>query len=123
MSYNGDGTFTYTPTAGQTGSDSFTYTITDRDGDSSTATVSITLAADSVPSVVSTTNLTVDEDGFAFAANDDADGCGTDETASTGLLTQSGHGGCQLRQRRSGEPAGLDCAGGYGGAGRPAAYA
>ena len=39
VSYNGDGTFTYTPTAGQTGSDSFTYTITDRDGDSSTATV------------------------------------------------------------------------------------
>ena len=37
--YNGDGTFTYTPTAGQTGSDSFTYTITDQDGDTSTATV------------------------------------------------------------------------------------
>ena len=39
--YNSDGTFTYTPTAGQTGSDSFTYTITDGDGDTSTATVTI----------------------------------------------------------------------------------
>ncbi|WP_292327961.1 Ig-like domain-containing protein, partial [Mesorhizobium sp.] len=59
IAYNGDGTFTYTPTAGQTGSDSFTYTITDKDGDTSTATVTINLAADSTPSVVSTTNLTV----------------------------------------------------------------
>ena len=88
--YNGDGTFTYTPTVGQTGSDSFTYTITDQDGDTSTATVSINLAADSVPSLVgSATNLTVDEDGFAFAAND-ALTARTDETASTGSLTASG---------------------------------
>src|SRR5690606_35016550 len=39
VDYNGDGTFTYTPTAGQEGEDSFTYTITDGDGDTSTATV------------------------------------------------------------------------------------
>ena len=38
---------------------------------------------------MSTTNLTVDEDGFAFAAND-ALTARTDETASTGSLTQSG---------------------------------
>ena len=66
VSYNDDGTFTYTPTAGQTGSDSFTYTITDRDGDSSTATV-IDHACGGFCSEPggSTTNLTVDEDGFA----------------------------------------------------------
>ncbi|BBD40933.1 hypothetical protein Amn_pa03870 (plasmid) [Aminobacter sp. Y103A] len=87
--YNGDGTFTYTPTAGQTGSDSFTYTITDKDGDSSTATVTITLAADSTPSVSSTTNLVVDEDGFANAAVDTAT-ARADETDSTESLTQSG---------------------------------
>jgi VCBS repeat-containing protein len=87
--YNGDGTFTYTPTAGQTGSDSFTYTITDKDGDTSTATVTITLAADSAPSVTSTTNLVVDEDGFANAAVDTST-VRADETDSTESLTQSG---------------------------------
>ena len=49
--YNNDGTFTYTPTAGQVGADSFSYTITDADGDQSTATVNITLGTDSVPTV------------------------------------------------------------------------
>ena len=87
--YNGDGTFTYTPTAGQTGSDSFTYTITDRDGDSSTATVSITLAADSVPSVTSTTNLTVDEDGFLATRNLDDVPVAANETDSTESLTDT----------------------------------
>ena len=91
VSYNSDGTFTYTPTAGQTGSDSFTYTITDRDGDSSTATVSITLAADSVPSVVSTTNLTVDEDGFLATRNLDQVPPAANETDSTeSLIDASG---------------------------------
>ena len=40
---NPDGTYTYTPNAGFTGTDSFTYTITDKDGDKSTATVTITV--------------------------------------------------------------------------------
>ena len=39
--YNGDGTFTYTATAGQEGLDTFQYTITDQDGDTSTATVTV----------------------------------------------------------------------------------
>lgn len=47
--YNGDGTFTYTPTPGAEGADSFTYQIQDGDGDVSSATVDITLAADSKP--------------------------------------------------------------------------
>ena len=34
-----DGSFTYTPDAGFSGSDSFTYTVFDQDGDSDTATV------------------------------------------------------------------------------------
>ena len=87
--YNGDGTFTYTATAGQEGLDTFQYTITDQDGDTSTATVTVNLGTDSVPSLVSASNLTVDEDGFAFAAND-AVTARTDETASTESLTESG---------------------------------
>ena len=50
--YNGDGTFTYTATAGQEGLDTFAYTITDQDGDTSTATVTVDLGTDSVPSLV-----------------------------------------------------------------------
>ncbi len=65
--YNGDGTFTYTPTAGQEGTDSFTYTITDGDGDPSTATVTITLAADSVPVVVAA-DSSVDEAALSFGS-------------------------------------------------------
>ena len=88
--YNGDGTFTYTATAGQEGLDTFQYTITDQDGDTSTATVTVDLGTDSVPSLVgSATNLTVDEDGFANAANDTLT-ARTDETASTESLTASG---------------------------------
>ena len=87
--YNGDGTFTYTATAGQEGLDTFLYTITDQDGDTSTATVTVDLGTDSVPSLVSATNLTVDEDGFANAANDTAT-ARTDETDSTESLTASG---------------------------------
>ena len=88
--YNGDGTFTYTATAGQEGLDTFQYTITDQDGDTSTATVTVNLGTDSVPSLVgSASNLTVDEDGFATAANDTLT-ARTDETDSTESLTASG---------------------------------
>ena len=88
--YNGDGTFTYTATAGQEGLDTFQYTITDQDGDTSTATVTVNLGTDSVPSLVgSASNLKVDEDGFATAANDTVT-ARTDETDSTESLTATG---------------------------------
>ncbi|TLT02733.1 Ig-like domain-containing protein, partial [Aliarcobacter cibarius] len=58
--YNNDGTFTYTPTAGQEEKDSFTYTVTDKDGDTATATVNVTLAKDSTPTIT-TTDGAVDE--------------------------------------------------------------
>ncbi|MDT7530621.1 VCBS domain-containing protein [Sphingopyxis sp. SE2] len=71
--YNGDGTFTYTPTAGQEGEDSFTYTITDGDGDTSTATVTVTLAKDSIPTIDLGADNNVDEaglpNGSSFASN------------------------------------------------------
>ena len=90
VSYNvGTGQFTYTPNAGAAGADSFTYTIEDGDGDTSTATVSLLIAADSTPQVGTAENLTVDEDGFAFAA-DDTTTVRNDETNSTESLTDSG---------------------------------
>ncbi len=45
VTVNPDGSFTYTPNTGFTGTDSFLYTITDKDGDQSTATASITVNA------------------------------------------------------------------------------
>ncbi|MFH0709591.1 MAG: Ig-like domain-containing protein, partial [Pseudomonadota bacterium] len=39
--YNNDGTFTYTPANGYTGTDTFTYTLIDDDGDMDTATVTV----------------------------------------------------------------------------------
>ena len=50
--------------------------------------MTLTLAADSVPSVVSATNLEVDEDGFANAAVDTLT-ARADETDSTESLTAS----------------------------------
>jgi T1SS-143 domain-containing protein len=43
VTYNDDGTFTYTPDDNVNGPDSFTYKVTDGDGDTSTATVNITI--------------------------------------------------------------------------------
>jgi len=67
--YNGDGTFTYTPIAGQEGPDSFTYTITDGDGDTSTATVTLTLAKDSIPTINLGADNSVDEAGLPAGSN------------------------------------------------------
>ncbi len=55
---NGDGTYTYTPTTGLTGTDSFTYTITDAGGHTSTpATVTITVAVTTHAAVDSTVTV------------------------------------------------------------------
>ncbi|MDP3674869.1 MAG: tandem-95 repeat protein [Novosphingobium sp.] len=59
--YNNDGSFTYTPGAGEQGTVTFDYTITDGDGDASRATVTITLLADSIPTVSVAGDNTVSE--------------------------------------------------------------
>ena len=41
VTYNGNGTFTYTPAGGFTGTDTFTYTVIDDDGETDTATVTV----------------------------------------------------------------------------------
>ena len=58
---NANGTFTYTPGAGEQGTVTFDYTITDGDGDVSRATVTITLLVDSVPTVSVAGDNTVSE--------------------------------------------------------------
>nr|WP_294846917.1 tandem-95 repeat protein [uncultured Sphingomonas sp.] len=66
------GIFTYDPAPGQTGDVSFSYTVTDGDGDEVTANVTLHLNADSTPQVGTPANLTLDEDGFAFANVDNS---------------------------------------------------
>ncbi|WP_318011237.1 DUF5801 repeats-in-toxin domain-containing protein [Mesorhizobium sp. ESP-6-2] len=61
VTYNNDGTFTYTPTGVYVGSDSFSYTIKDGDGDTSTATVTLNVQTNTVPSGGGTVSLTLNE--------------------------------------------------------------
>jgi len=86
LTLNGDGSFTYEPGAGETGSVTFDYELTDTDGDVSTATVTIDLLRDSEPTAKAG-DVTVDEDGFAFANDDLPTG---EETDSTESLTGTG---------------------------------
>ena len=78
--YNDDGTFTYTPAAGEEGTVTFDYTITDGDGDVSTATVTIDLLEDSTPEIAVEGGNTVDEAGLAARGDEPA---GSDEAADS----------------------------------------
>ncbi|MDA3946074.1 MAG: Ig-like domain-containing protein, partial [Helicobacteraceae bacterium] len=68
VTYNNDGTFTYTPFSGFTGTDTFTYTLTDDDGETSTATVSVDVNATVVapPVVTSVPDTAYTENGAAI---------------------------------------------------------
>ncbi|MGR4068002.1 retention module-containing protein [Billgrantia sp. C5P2] len=95
LAYNADGTFTYTPAAGEEGVVSFEYTITDADGDTSTATVTLTLKDDSEPTIevggpnVNDGLASVDEAGLP---NGSAAGDGSHATSGT-LAIDTGNDG------------------------------
>jgi VCBS repeat-containing protein len=72
VTYNGDGTFTYTPAAGEEGTVAFDYAITDGDGDISTATVTITLQPDSAPEIAVTGQDTVFEEALGVRGDEPA---------------------------------------------------
>ncbi|HET9427980.1 MAG TPA: DUF5801 repeats-in-toxin domain-containing protein, partial [Allosphingosinicella sp.] len=71
--YNNDGTFTYTPAAGEEGSITFQYQLTDFDGDTDIATVTINLLPDSLP-VAADGVAKVDDDGLPAGIGDNASG-------------------------------------------------
>ena len=71
--YNNNGTFTYTPAAGEQGSITFQYQLTDFDGDTDIATVTINLQPDSTPSAVDGV-AKVDDDGLPAGIGDNATG-------------------------------------------------
>jgi hypothetical protein len=76
---NGDGTFTYTPNAGFTGSDSFTYTISDGNGGTDVGTVAVTVnAANNTTNVFTGTNGS--DTATASSIKDEFDMAGGDDT-------------------------------------------
>ena len=88
VSYNGDGTFTYTPGAGEEGTVTFDYTITDGDGDTSTATVTVTLAADSAPEIAVAGQDTVFEEALGARGDEPAgSNAASDGEIASGSIT------------------------------------
>ncbi len=87
LSYDDNGTFTYTPGKGEEGSVTFQYTITDRDGDPSTATVTITLKADSVPTIELGADNSVKEAGLPAGT----DAASNSETATGSFAINTGN--------------------------------
>ncbi len=72
LSFNADGTFSYTPGAGEEGTVTFSYTLTDGDDDPVIGNVTINLVGDSTPTV-SVTDGTVDEQGLPAGTGELAD--------------------------------------------------
>ncbi|WP_343345342.1 Ig-like domain-containing protein, partial [Sphingomicrobium sp. XHP0239] len=88
VSYNGDGTFTYVPGAGESGTVTFDYVIVDGDGDRSVATVTITYPGDSVPLISIAGDTEVDEAGLDGPPAGEAPGsaAGSDEEVASGTI-------------------------------------
>ncbi|MCU1429527.1 MAG: repeat-containing protein [Actinomycetia bacterium] len=101
LSLNTDGSFTYTPAAGFSGSDSFTYKANDGTSDSGAATVSINVAANQSPVVADIVLTTSENTDLNFVLH----GSDPDDNASAltfsiaagvshGSLSCSGGGSC-----------------------------
>ncbi len=85
VTFNADGSYTYTPDADYNGSDSFTYDICDVDGDCDPATVTITITAVDDAPVANDDSNTTDEDtpvSGSVTGNDVLSGDGGDDLES-----------------------------------------
>jgi VCBS repeat-containing protein len=94
LSWNADGSFTYTPFANYNGTDSFTYSAFDGIANSPETTVTLTINAVNDPPVARDDAGTVSEDGalvLNVLANDDS-GPDAGETLSVFTVSQPGHG-------------------------------
>ncbi len=94
VTFNPDGTFTYTPTANYNGSDSFTYKVNDGTADSNTATVSITVSPVNDAPIAVNDTFSTNEDtplNASVATNDPADPDG--DTRTWIKVTDPAHGG------------------------------
>ncbi|HRK23386.1 MAG TPA: Ig-like domain-containing protein [Beijerinckiaceae bacterium] len=93
VTLNSNGTFTYTPNTGYTGTDTFTYTSNDGNGGTDTATVTITVSgpSNSPPNAVNdsySTNVNTAVSGDVCANDSDPDG----DIVSHSLTTNPSHG-------------------------------
>jgi VCBS repeat-containing protein len=94
VAYNGDGTFTYIPTADFYGDDSFTYTVTDG-ALTSTATVNVTVNAVNNAPVAAPDAISGDEDTLITTGNVLANDLDVDNTLSASSViahTQAANG-------------------------------
>ncbi|MCI0379173.1 MAG: Ig-like domain-containing protein [Gemmataceae bacterium] len=94
--FNGDGSFTYTPTANYNGPDSFTYKTTDGLAQSNTATVNIIVNAVNDAPVGNPDNYSIDEDNTLTVAAPGVLGNDTDvdsATLSAVLVSTTSNGG------------------------------
>jgi ELWxxDGT repeat protein/VCBS repeat-containing protein len=99
---NGNGSLTYTPTAGFFGSDRFTYVANDGTGNSNTATVSIRVnalptAQSEAYSVIVNTPLVVNQIQGVLANDTDPDG----DSLTASLVNQAGQGNVVLNPNGS----------------------
>ena len=84
-------TYTRDPEISEGGNEVFTYTYVDGDGDTVSATLTITVPdINSVPEILSSENLTVDEDGLLAIRNDDEGQINPTESNNGGNATDSG---------------------------------
>jgi large repetitive protein len=93
LAYDSNGSFTYTPGAGEEGVVTFQYQITDGDGDQSTATVTITLLADSTPRIAIEGDREVEESGLPArgAEPEGSNAASNGEVASGTLAVTTGN--------------------------------
>ncbi len=93
ISYNGDGTFTYTPDADYNGTDSFSYTVDDGNGGTNTATVNLTVTGTNDGPVAGNDTVNTREDGTVTTGNVLANDTDTDgDVLTVGGYTQPTHG-------------------------------
>ncbi|MGR3378837.1 beta strand repeat-containing protein [Salipiger abyssi] len=100
LTFNGDGSFSYSPDTDFAGSDSFTYQVSDGRGGTDTATVSITVTPENDAPVAVNDSYVLNEDVFSGAnaaggvlANDaDADG----DSLTVSLISDTSHGTLSL---------------------------
>ncbi len=86
LTFNADGSFTYTPDGDYNGGDSFSYTIDDGNGGSASATVSITVNAVNDATTIESTAITTATEEVAYSytgATNDVDGDSVTITATT----------------------------------------
>ena len=98
VNINSDGSFTYTPADGFSGTDSFTYTISDGKGGSDTATVTVTVLDVNDDPAAQDDSVVTDEDTATTIAVLDNDEDTDGDTLSIASVAQGSNGSVSINQ-------------------------